>query len=504
VATSFVPRGGVELALEDATRAEVVEEPIVMGAEAEIGEIARGEARTPSRIDRSVEPPYGTPPELTAPAVWRTELANGLPVLGIEDREVPLVSFRLVVRGGQMVEDPAAPVGVANLLAESMTAGTATRTPEELEKAIDLLGASIDVQAGPQTFVISGSTLSRNFDDTMELVQEILLEPRFDEAEFTLSQQRVRNGLRQRSASPVALASDVFRRLLYGEHVLAANPLGDPETIDEISLDDLREYHRRALAPGVAALHVTGDVAQAEVVAALDRLSSEWSGEGPSAPAAPAWDPDRAGLYFVDVPDASQSVLNIGYLALAETDEDFYPATVMNFRLGGGGFASELTQVLREQRGYTYGIRSGFDGTGLPGPFQIASSVRSNVTYEALDAIKAIVESHGRDFDATDLDATRSFLLRANARSFETAGAKLGILGNMSAYGFPADYVLQREGVVREMTVQEIQALARRYLDTGAMAWLVVGDAATQLPRLRALGLGEPTMLDREGVPIGP
>jgi zinc protease len=480
----------------------VVEEPIVMGAEAETGAIVRGETFTASSIDRSVEPPYGDPPSLSAPDVWRAELANGLPVLGIEDHEVPLVQFELRLRGGQLFDEPSR-VGVANLLAESMTAGTANKTPQELEKAIDLLGATINVTAGTQSFSIRGSTLARNYDETMVLVQEMLLEPRFDEEEFVLAQQRVANALRQRAASPVALAGDVFQRLLYGGHVLSANRLGHVDTIDDITMADLRAHHAKALKPNVAAFHVAGAVDQDRVVASLGRLASEWEGEGPAVPAAPQWDRSQAGLYFVDVPDASQSVLRIGYLALSEPDPAFYPATVMNFRLGGGGFASDLTQVLREQRGYTYGIGSGFSGTDIPGPFQISSSVRSNVTYEALVAIKQIVEAHGPEFDAADMDATKSFLLRANARAFETGRAKLGLLSDMSTYGFPADYVLQREQVVRDMSIAEIQTLSERFLDPGRMVWLVIGDARTQLPRLRGLGLGEPIMLDREGRPTG-
>lgn len=502
IVTSFAPRGSPELVVEGSTRAEVVEEPIVLGAEAEIGEIQRGETRTPSVIDRASEPPYGEAPTLRAPTVWQAELANGVPVLGIEDREVPLVQFDLRIDGGQLVEAPGR-VGVANLLAESMTAGTANRTPEELEKAIDMLGAAINVSAGTQSFSIRGSTLARNFDATMDLVQEILLEPRYDAEEFALAQQRVLTALQQRAASPVALAGDVFQRLLYGDHVLAANRLGSVESVSATTLDDLRQYHETALRPGAAALQVTGAVTRDEVESAVGRLASEWQGEAPELPAAPNWDAGRAGLYFVDVPNASQSVLNIGYLALAETDEDFYPATVMNFRLGGGGFASELTQVLREGRGYTYGIRSGFNGTTLPGPFQISSSVRANVTFEALDLIKTIVEQHGPDFDATDMEATSSFLLRANARAFETAGAKLGLLADMSLYGFPSDYALQREQVVRDMSIDEVQELADRYLDPTDMVWLVVGDARSQLARLDALGLGEAVMLDREGRPIG-
>lgn len=502
VMTSFVPRGAADLALDGSERAYVVEEPIVMGAEAEIGLVLRGNDLTPSVIDRSVEPPYGPSPSLSAPDVWQTELDNGMAVLGIEDQEVPLVQFELRVRGGQLVEEPGK-VGVANLLAQSMTAGTANRTPEELEAAIDLLGASINVSAGTQSFSVTGSTLARNYTATMALVEEILLEPRFDANEFDLAQQRVANGLRQRASSPVGVAGDVFQKLLYGEHVLAANRLGDLDGIEDISLDDLRAYHAEALQPGLASFHVSGSVSEREVIASLARLEDEWGGAGPSLPAAPVWAPDRAGLYFVDVPNASQSVLRIGYLALAQTDDAYYPASVMNFRLGGGGFASDLTQMLRERRGYTYGIGSGFAGTDIPGPFSISSSVRSNVTFEALDLIKDIVEAHGPEFDEQDLEATKSFLLRANARAFETGGAKLGLLSSMSSYGFPADYVLQREQIVRDITIEDVQSLAEEYLDPAGMIWLVVGDAETQLPRLRELGLGEPILLDRNGRPVG-
>lgn len=501
IATSFVPRGEAQLVLAGAERAEVVEEPIVMGAEAEIGEIIRGDARTPSAIDRSAEPPYGEAPSLSAPAVWETALASGVEVFGIEDREVPLVQFELRVKGGQLVEEPAR-VGVANLLAESMTSGTANRTPEELEQAIDLLGASVSVSAGAESFSIRGSALARNYPATMALVQEMLLEPRFDAEEFERSKQRVANGLRQRAASPTGVAGDVFQSLLYGEHVLAANRLGSLETIDQITIDDLRAYHASALRPAAAAFHVSGAVSQADATAPLGRLRDEWAGDAPLIPAPPEWSDERAGLYFVDVPNASQSVLRVGYLALAETDRDYWPASVMNFRLGGGGFASDLTQVLREQRGYTYGIGSGFRGSDVPGPFQISSSVRSNVTYEALDLVKGIVEAHGPDFDEADLEATKSFLLRANARAFETGQAKLGLLGAMSAYGFSADYVLERENAVREMSIERVQELAGRYLNPQGMVWLVVGDAESQLPRLRALGLGEPTLLDRDGNPV--
>jgi len=497
VAASFVPQGQAELALAESERAEVVEERIVAGAEKDVV-VKRGETRSPQgAFDRSVEPPFGDPPTARVPDVWRDTLANGMQVFGIEDRETPLVQFELRLAGGHVLEDPDR-VGVSNLLAETLAQGTRNRSPEELERAIDLLGASISVRSGSESFVISASTLRRNYAETMALVEEILLEPRWDAEEFVLAKRRVEQALRQRSANPNAIAADVFQRLLYHDHILGRNPLGTIESVQAIEQEQLKAFYERTLTPGVAAFHVAGAVSQAEVMASLAGLTERWKRESPKFPDSPAWSAERAKLYFIDVPDAKQSVLTVGYLALAETDDDYYPATVMNFRLGGGGFASDLTQILRESKGYTYGIRSRFQGTEQIGPFSIGSSVRSNVTLESLELIKSIVEGHGAGFDETDLAATQGFLLRANAGALETIGAKLRVLRNMSAYGFPADYLLEREGVVRAMTLERIRELAEDYLEP-AMIWLVVGDAKTQLGRLRALGLGDPVRLDRDG-----
>lgn len=501
VAASFVPQGMPELALEGSERAEVIVEPIVPG-EGEIGVVERGEIPlTPSAFDRTVEPPFGEPPTLRAPEVSEMGFDNGLRAFVITDSEIPLVQFELRIKGGFLLEDRAR-TGIANLLAETMTEGTATKTPEELEQAIDLLGASINVRSGRETFSISGSTLARNFAETIALVEEILLEPRWDVERFELAKQRTVNQLQQRSASPTALAADAFARLVYGDHILALNPLGTPESVEQITIEDLQTYYQRALVPNEAAFLVAGDVAIQDVMTGLLGLSARWEQGEVTFPAAPAWSADRAGVYFLDVPGSAQSVLNIGYLAMAESDPEYYPATVMNFRLGGGGFASDLTQVLREQKGYTYGIGSGFRGRVFPGPFAITSSVRSNATFEALELIKGIVEDLGPEYDDGDMDATKSFLLKNNAMRFETLGAKLGVLRAMSDYGFPADYVLQREAVVRDMTIEGIRELADQYLDPAGMIWLVVGDAATQRDRLNALGLGTPVPIDREGRPL--
>ena len=140
-------------------------------------------------------------------------------------------------------------------------------------------------------------------------------------------------------------------------------------------------------------------------------------------------------MYFYDVPDAKQSVIRFGYPALAQTDKDFYPATVMNYILGGGGFASRLTQILREGKGYTYGINSNFSGTQSRGAFTIASGVRANVTLESAQLVKSILQDYPKTFSDKDLETTKGFLIKSNARAFETADAKLNMLDNIGKYG---------------------------------------------------------------------
>ncbi len=499
VATSFVPRGQTDLVLSGSVQADVVIEEITEMGEGEDFELPEDTPfeRTPSSFNRTVEPPFGPEPQIRVPDVWTHELRNGMMVYGMEHDELPLVQFNIRLDGGMLLDDPDK-VGVANLLANTMTRGTANRTPAELEEAIALLGANINVSSGRQYFTISGNTLSRNFDETMKLVEEILLEPRWDEREFELARQSVLSQIAQQQSNPNSIASNQFNKLLYGDdHMLANSPLGTEESVASITIDDLKAHYSSNISPATANMHIAGAVNQRAVTRAVSGLASRWEFKEVNLPSVvlPA-PPEESAVYFYDVPNSSQSVLRIGYLAMPETDEDYYPATVMNYILGGGGFASRLTQELREGRGYTYGIRSGFAGGPLPGPFSISSGVRTNVTYEAVDLIREILADYPSTFTEQDLDNTKSFLLKSSARAFETLGAKLGILQTMSANGWSADYITERQDIVRDMSRDEITRLAKEYANPNKMIYLVVGDARTQLSRLEELGFGESVLLN--------
>ena len=497
IATSFVPKGSMAQALEGSTQAEVVEEAIIQGAEESFDPTIKAVyEKTPSTFDRSVEPPYGKAPQATIPEIWEAQLSNGLGVWGVENREVPLVQFNLVIDGGLLLED-INKVGVANLLADMMTKGTQHKTPLELEEAIQQLGASINVSAQSEAITLSGNTLAKNYAATIDLLEEILLQPRWDENEFNLAVQKVQSQIQQQGANPTVISQNEFNHLLYGqEDIRSKNILGSAESVGAITLDDLKAYHSAYLSPSVARMHVVGAVDQAAVMSSLTGLSENWERKEVIIPSFP--DPvtlEASRVYFYDVPNAKQSVLRIGYPALAATDEEFYPATVANYILGGGGFASQLTQVLREEKGYTYGIGSGFLGSTYAGPFSISSRVRTNVTLESMQLIKQIMTHYGPAYTQQDLATTQGFLIKSNARAFETAGAKLRMLQNISAYDWEYDYIKKREKIVKEITVERIRELAAKYMDPNKMIWLVVGDAQTQLDRLEELGFGPPLLI---------
>ena len=503
VATSFVPKGKTNQILSGSTKAEVVEEKIVQGAEDAVDpNIKATYTKTPSKIDRSKEPLYGKAAESKVPTVWDTKLSNGMSLSGIQNTEVPLMQFEIVIKGGLLLED-INKVGVSNLLSRMLMRGTATKTTQQLEEAIQQLGASIRVNARNEDIRLSVTTLSRNYAETLALVQEILLQPRWDEQEFALAKQSVLSQIRQQEANPNAVASAQFSKLIYGQNNLRSRSiLGTADSVNAISIDDLKSYYAKNFAASAARMHVVGSLSQTEVQASLASLNQAWKAGKVNLPA-PVSAPSIVGgkVYFYDIPNAKQSVIQIGYPALAATDADYYPATVMNYILGGGGFASRLTQELREGKGYTYGINSGFSGTRSAGSFQIASGVRTNVTLESLQLVKKILQDFAATYSNDDLATTQSFLIKSNARAFETAAAKLGMLDNIAEYNWKPSYVKDREQIVKNMTVNKIKALANQYLDPNKMVWLVVGDAKTQLPRMKELGFGEPVLLNPEPKP---
>ncbi|RXG15314.1 M16 family metallopeptidase [Leeuwenhoekiella aestuarii] len=499
ILTSFVPKGQVELIAENSEKAEVVEEEITENVETEVVDADVEIEKTPSKFDRSVAPKMGETPKLNIPDSWTANLPNEMEVYGIVQDELPLVNFSLVIDGGHLLDD-LSKNGVANLMSDIIMEGTATKTPLELEEAIDRLGASINMYTTDESLVLRGNTLARNFDATMALVQEILLEPRWDEKEFARIKTSTINGIKRSDANPNVIANRVYNKMLYGEnHPLAQPTSGTVESVEAITIQDLKNYYNKYISPSVSRFHVVGDVSESQALAALDGLKENWEAKKVTIPEFPIKnDRDKASLYFVDVPNAKQSVINIGYIAMPRTDKDFYPAEVMNYKLGGS-FSGNVNLILREEKGYTYGARSGFSGTKIPGTFTASSSVRTNTTGESVSIFKDEIANYKAGISEEDLAFTKNALIKSNARRFETQGSLLGMLQERSAYDLDPNYIAEEEATINNMTLEQHKELANKYLDESKMAYLVVGDAATQYQQFKDMGFDEVMLLDKEG-----
>ena len=500
ILTSFVPKGQLDLIAKNSEKAEVVEEEITENVQTEeVVEATQEIQKTPSKFDRSVQPKMGETPKLNIPNSWKETLGNQLEVYGLEQTELPLVNFSIVIEGGHLLDD-LSKNGVANLMTDILMEGTANKTPAELEEEIDMLGASINMYTGNESIVILGNTLKRNFDKTMALVEEILLQPRWDEKEFSRIKTSTINGIKRNEANPNVIANQVYNKILYGEnHPFAYPTSGTVESVESIKIQDLKDYYYNYFSPTVSRMHIVGDVSKGEALKAAKGLAEKWEAKEVNIPEFDVTnDRDKASLYFVDVPNAKQSVINIGYIALPRTSEDFFPVEVMNYKLGGS-FSGNVNLILREEKGYTYGARSRFSGSKIPGTFTASSSVRTNTTGESVGIFKDEIAKYKEGISPEDLEFTKNALIKSNALRFETQGSLLGMLQEMSAYDLDPKYIEKEEKIIGAMTLEQHKMLAQKYLDESKMAYLVVGDAATQLDQFRDMGFDEVKVLDTQG-----
>lgn len=504
IVTNFVPKGEPNLAIEGAILADIKEEAINEYGQSEVIE-EEGDlsfTKTASSFDRSVEPDFGETPLVNPPSIWTAETSNGIDVYGVEANELPLVNFSIRLEGGHYL-DSSDKAGVANLITDIMMEGTANKTPEELEDAIGQLGANINMFTDSEYIQISGNCLSRNFEATMALINEILLEPRWDEGEFDRIVNQTLQSIKQRETNPNSIAQTVLAKKMYGDdHILSHPTIGYEETVSSITIDDLKAYYSNYFVPNLANFHVAGNVSQSRAMEALGRLSSEWQAKDVQMPEydIPAV-PQEPQVYFVDVPNAKQSVIAMSRFTVPANNPTYNEIMVANEKLGAGT-AGRLFQILREEKQFTYGASSFPQrNVSVPGNITAFSSVKSSTTKDALETFKEIFASYPDTYTEDDLNKTKTSMVKENARRFETLGSLLNILHNISTYNLPLDYIDDEQQVVTSATIESVQNTAREYFDLTNYTFVIVGDKATQYERLRVDGPGDPVLVDRYGNP---
>jgi zinc protease len=453
-------------------------------------------------LDRSVRPTPPANPLVTMPAFWEQSLDNGIDFIGTEQSEVPLVSLRLVFEGGHLLEDPAQ-YGLAQLTADMMNEGTENYTAEEFEKELDKLGSVIGVGAGNESFSINVQSLERNLDATLALLEERLFRSKFTQEDLDRIKQQSIESLESEKEDPAAIASNVYRRLIYGdEHPFSVSSVGTPETLQGLTLDDVAAFSRRNLVSQALEVVVVG-APQADVIAKLgflqnlpnENVTLQTLGTPPTL--------DGGTLYLVDKPGAAQSEIRIGYLGTLANDPtgEYFERYLMNYVLGGA-FNSRINLNLREDKGYSYGARSGFSATKIPGPFTASAGVRADSTADSVrQFMNEITGFRDNGITPVELQFTKDAIGQSEALDYETPGQKAGLLEQIITYDLEPDFVRRQQQLITNLTTDRVNALAKTHLPVEDMIIVVVGDKASNYDEL--MQLNYPIVeLDTEGNPL--
>jgi zinc protease len=441
-------------------------------------------------------PASGTRTEARFPAIARAQTASGLELNTVPLHQLPIVTIKLVVRGGS-ASDPEGMPGVAQLTASMLKEGTYKKSSAKLAEAVDFLGAQLGVGSGHDTLVIHFQALAEHFDTALDLIAEIALQPAFAQDELDKLKKRELARLSLQSQDPHFLAARELRKALYGKHPYASVDT-TPAVVRKIKRQDLMRWHKRAFTPGNAFLVVTGDVTPERVQAGADRAFAKWTGK--SAALAPSVEPPVAtqrSVVIVDRPESVQSMIYYGNLALPRADKDFIPLTVANQVLGGSA-SSRLFMDLREKRSLTYGAYSDVDELVQIGPFAASAAVRTEVTAEAIAAFTEHLERITKEkVGQAEISDAKRYLTDRFPLRIDTAGKIASLVVELRQFGLPDSYWDSFRDAIEGVSPEAALAAAQRYIRPAQSTLVVVGKAAAFKPALDAYG--PVTVVDTDG-----
>ncbi|KQQ87313.1 pitrilysin family protein [Massilia sp. Leaf139] len=448
---------------------------------------------------RAQMPKAGRAPRLKLPQGESFTLANGLTVIHHYNPALPLVSAELVVRSGSDANPPGLP-GLAGFTAQMLMEGTATRSAPRIADEIAQLGAFMDADSSTGGSSVSLLSLRANFDAALAIMADVVQNPAFPSAEVERQRASRLGELMQQRDEPELIAALAAGGALFGpRHPYGYGQLGTEPAIRAVTRDDLSGFWRRHYVPGNAALVVAGDISRDELKALAEARFLGWKSAPvpPLLPGAPVT--TKARVVLVDQPGAGQTALRLTSLA-AERKTPLYPALEVMNAAFGGLFTSRINQNLREEKGYTYGVYSGFRYDRTPGPFIIAGSVRANVTgasvSELLKEAQAMID---RPLDPQELAGARNAELLSLPNRFETNADISASLAETFVFDLPLDYYSQLPAKLAAVTALDVQAAAKRYLDPARLTVVAVGERKKIAPQLDKLKLGPVEVRDSEG-----
>ncbi|WP_432463554.1 M16 family metallopeptidase [Agarivorans sp. QJM3NY_33] len=449
------------------------------------------QAKVVDSFDRSIEPSAGPALTVKLPPLWHGQLRNGLQLLGTSAQATPTVTLQFRLPGGSLAEAPGQE-GLAKLTARMLMQSTQGHSAAELADQLDELGASISFGSGLYSQSISLSSLTETLPQVLDILQQRLLTPAFDEQEFVREKARHLQSIEQNYNRPSWLASIASQGLIFGESSrLATSSAGTRQSVSALSLEDVKQFWQRHYQPMGSQLVVVSNLGQAQMEQALQPLQQKWRGQAsPSGHLRITESVSKPTIYLIDKPGAVQSVIRIGRLAMPyDATGEYFKANLMNFNFGGN-FNSRINMNLREDKGYTYGVSSGFSGFEDGGSFVISTDVRQDASADAIKELLAELE-HYSTTGPTDKELAymRSAVSQQEALAYATPSQKASFLMQMQVHQLDPSFVAQQNQIAATISRETLKKFASKYLSPQQMIIVVVGDKQQLLPQLNKLGM---------------
>ena len=450
-------------------------------------------------FDRSVVPGAGANPVVTLPAIWQDKLKNGMRVLVAHNYETPTTTIRLRVNAGQR-DESAGKLGLAAMTAGMLNEATAHSTNEELSDRLQKLGSSVSFLAGDVYTDANIRSLTENLDATLAILKEKLTTPKFAAADFARRQAQTLQNIERSKKQARTVARVVSGLLLFGkDNPMAHFNIGTMASVGALTLEDVRDFYQTRYTPANASVVVVSDLNRDAVMAKLAVFESWEGGTVAATPLKPFPETGKTKIYLVDKPGAAQSEILIGRRALPyDALGEYYRAGLANYALGGA-FNSRINLNLREDKGYTYGARTGFAGYVDYGMFTASAGVRTDATVDALREFDKEIRAYAKDgLTAEELAFTKSAIGQRDARAYETPAQKVAYLSRILSYDLSIDFVDRQNEILENIKAEELGAVAARHMRMDEMVIVVVGDEKTIRPGLMELGY-EIVRVDADG-----
>jgi predicted Zn-dependent peptidase len=462
------------------------------------------QAAKAAAFDRSAVPAPATAPELHVPAWTTMKLSNGAELIVSPRHNLPLVSFAINFVGGSNQYEPATKPGVGEFAGAMLTEGTTTKSGDDISNALQLLGTGVRISVGGENGAVSFLATTDKVEKVLQIVEDMLVNPSFPNDAIERYRARRLVALTQAKDRTGSIAARVFPKVLYTD----AHPYGrsvTEQSVHAITRDDIVSFGKAYFTPGHAIISVVGDVEPNAVRQMVERVLAPWASGGSAPgfdyPQTPA--PKATTIYLVDKPGAAQSSFAIGLPGPARNTSDYFALEVLNTMLGGM-FQSRLNADIREQKGYSYGVGSGFSYGKGPGPFEAGGDIVTAKTDSALiEFMKQLRGIRGeRPVTDDELKTAEDNLVQGLPQSFSSVRTVNGSISDIFIEQLPQDYYQHYTQNVRAVTKDDVTRVANKYIDVDHLAIVIVGDRKTIEQPLKATGIAPVVVLDLNGDPV--